>query len=70
MTRKPDPENIYMARRTARFRRLVDEERVDELEAEHLITAWEREEARGLDRHASSFWPTGEEWMAARRRKK
>jgi len=44
---------------------------VDELDAEHLLTAWELEaEARGLDRYASSFWPAGEEWMAARRRKK
>jgi hypothetical protein len=71
MTGQPDPENIYIARRTARFRPLVDEDHMDELDAEHLLTAWEREaEARGLDRYSSTFWPSGEEWIAARVRRR
>jgi hypothetical protein len=35
-------ELIYQAQRTGIFRRLVDADRVNELEAEHLITRWER----------------------------
>ena len=68
--RKPDPERIYLARRAARFRRLVDEQRLDELNAEHWIAAWEREAAfRGLDRHSAGFWQDGEAWIAEGRRR-
>ena len=63
--RKPDPERIYLARRAAHFRRLVDEQRIDELGAEQWIAAWEREAAsRALDRHVSAFWDEGAGWMA------
>jgi hypothetical protein len=69
--RKPDPERIYQARRAATFRRLVDEQRLDELGAEHRIAAWEREaESRGLDRHGGAFWNEGRAWIAEGRRKK
>ena len=69
--RKPNRENIYIARRTAQVRRLIDEQHMGEVDAEHLLTAWEREaEARGLDRYSSTFWPSGEEWIAARLRRK
>ncbi len=67
--RKPDPERIYRARRAATFRRLVDELRLDELDAEHWIAAWEREAtSQGVDRHTSSFWDHGRNWIADNRR--
>jgi hypothetical protein len=54
VSRKPNPENIYLARRAAHFGRLTRTGRLDELDAEHWLSAWEREaEARGLDRHFS-----------------
>jgi hypothetical protein len=63
--RKPDPERIYLARRAAHVRQLVDEPRLDELDAEHLIAAWEREAAlRGLDRNSAGFWQDGEASIA------
>jgi hypothetical protein len=69
--RKPDPERMYLARRAAHFRRLVLEHRLDELEAEHWIAAWEREaESRGLDRHGATFWDDGRVWIEEGRRKK
>ena len=65
--RKPDRENIYRARRAARFGRLVSYGRLDELDAEHWLAAWEREaETRGLDRHAPTFWREGESWIKER----
>jgi hypothetical protein len=68
--RKPNAENVYIARRTARFRRLVDAERVDELDAEYLISAWEQEaESRGLDRHSDRYWTEAEGWFAEQRRR-
>jgi hypothetical protein len=55
---------------TARFRRLVDAERVDELDAEYLISAWEQEaESRGLDRHSDRYWTEAEGWFAEQRRR-
>jgi hypothetical protein len=69
--RKPDPERIYQARRAANFRRLVLQDRLDELDTEHWIAAWEREAAsRGLDRHGAPFWDDGRAWIEAGRRKK
>ena len=35
MTRRGDPERIYLAQRRGIFRWLVDEQRVNELDAEH-----------------------------------
>jgi hypothetical protein len=62
--RKPDPERIYLARRAAIFRRLVDEQRLGKLDAEGWIAAWEQEAAsRGLDRHSGSFWDEGRVWI-------
>jgi hypothetical protein len=40
----------------------------DELDAEHLISAWEREaKSRGLDRYSGQFWAEAEDWIAAQR---
>jgi hypothetical protein len=68
--RKPNPQNIYIARRAGRFNRMVRQERMDELDAEHLMSAWEREaESRGLDRYSARFWDDAEGWFAAQRKK-
>jgi hypothetical protein len=62
MSRRADPDRIYLARRAAQFRRLVDDQHIEELDAEHWIRAWEREaESRGVDRLAGSFLREGEQ---------
>ena len=67
--RKPNAKSIYLARRAAHFRRLVNLHHHDELDAEHWLSAWEREtEGRGLDRYARTFWQDGQEWILGRRR--
>lgn len=66
--RRADPERIYQARRAATFRRLADAERLDELDAEHWVSAWEREaETRPIERLSARFWDEGERWIAERR---
>ena len=70
VVRKPNPEGIYLARRAAHFRRLTSIDRLDELDAEHWLSAWERQaETRGLDRHSATFWYEGESWILAERKK-
>jgi hypothetical protein len=60
--RRGDPERIYQAQRAGIFARLTPSERVDELDAEHWITRWERHaEAEGLSRSLVGFWDTG--WL-------
>ena len=69
--KKPDPERIYQARRSAVCRRMVDEDHLDELDAEHWIAGWERDaDARGIDRHTEAYWQAGSEWIAEQRRRK
>jgi hypothetical protein len=70
MTRRGDPERIYEAQRAGIFRRLVDAERVNELDAEHWISRWEREadeSGRGRDDH---YWSDAWEWIAEQRSKR
>jgi hypothetical protein len=68
--RKPDPKRIYQARRSAIFHRLMDEQRLDELDAERWIAAWEREaEARALDRRTDAFWQDSARWITEQWRK-
>jgi hypothetical protein len=68
--RKTDPEKLYQAQRAANFRRLVLQDRLDELDAEHWIAAWEREAgARGLDRDGAAFWDEVRVWIEEGRRK-
>jgi hypothetical protein len=51
MTRRGNPERIYQAQRAGIFARLRDAERINELDAEHWISRWEREAAvLGTDR--------------------
>jgi hypothetical protein len=58
-------ERIYLARRAATFRRLVDVDHMDELDAEHWIAHWEREaKTLGVGRLSAEFWPDGGAWIA------
>lgn len=64
MTRRADPERIYLARRAATFAILTQTRAIDELDAEHWIARWEREaERQGLDRLSADFWATGRDWI-------
>lgn len=65
--RRGNPERIYQAQRRGIFRRLVDEQGVNELDAEHLITRWEREaEATGQARDGHC-WSDAWAWIAEHR---
>jgi len=69
VTRRGDPELIYRAQRAGIFRRLMDQERVNELQAEHLIARWEREaEAIGRPRSAGSYWDDAWHWIEDQRK--
>ena len=65
-----DPDRIYQAQRAGIFMRLVSAERLDQLDAEHWLTRWEREAERlGLDRFSTDFWAMGRDWIAEQQRK-
>lgn len=66
MTRRADPERIYEARRAALFRNLSAAGKVNELDAEHLIAAWERSpEAALMERLTPEFWEAAQLWIAS-----
>jgi hypothetical protein len=68
MPRRADPERIYQARRAALFANLTQTRVIDELDAEHLIAAWERsDKAQALDRLRSAFWDAAYRWIAEQR---
>jgi hypothetical protein len=61
--RRGDPERIYQAHRAGIFARLTQNEGVDELDAEHWISRWERDaEAQGLAQTTVGFWATAWDW--------
>lgn len=63
-----DPERIYASHRAGIFRRLVDEQRVNELDAEHWIATWEPEAATtGVKAHGHGFWNAGWRWIESQR---
>jgi hypothetical protein len=67
--RRGDSERIYQAQRAGIFRRLVDAERLNELDAEHWISRWEREveaSGRARDEH---HWSDAWEWITEYRRR-
>lgn len=67
MTRRADPERIYLARRAATFTVLTQTRVLDELDAEHLISAWERsDEALALNRFTQEYWQAADRWIATR----
>ena len=66
--RRGDPERIYQAQRAGIFARLTQSERLDELDAEHWISRWERHaEAQGLDPTRTGRWTAAWEWIAEKR---
>lgn len=68
VTRRGDPERIYSAQRAGIYMRLTRNERVSDLDAEHLIARWEREaEAAGQARDSAGYWDDGWDWIAAQR---
>jgi hypothetical protein len=68
LSRRGDPERIYQAQRAGIFRRLVDAERLDELDAEHWIARWEREtEANGPGRGTTGYWDEAWRWIVSQR---
>jgi len=69
MTRRADPGRIYQARRAATFAILTQTRAIDELDAEHWMTRWEREaERQGLDRFSADFWAERRDWIEENRR--
>lgn len=67
--RRGDPERIYNSQRAGILARLTQQERMNELNAEHWISRWEREaEARGLAPTTVGFWDQGWVWIMENRR--
>lgn len=57
MRRRGDSERIYQVRRAGIFVRLVSEERLGQLDAEHCVSRWEREaEATGPAVGSQGYW--------------
>jgi hypothetical protein len=71
MPRRGDPERIYQAQRAGVFMRLVNAERLDQLDAEHWISRWEREaEANGPAIGSQGYWDAAWRWIEANRRRR
>jgi hypothetical protein len=67
MARRPDPQRIDEARRTATRNRLIGEHVAPET-ADAWIAAWEVQAAQdGLERGAA-YWEAAWDWIAALRR--
>ena len=64
----PDPEPTYEVRRAGLFCRLVDEEHIGLLDAEHWLRAWERE-SEGIEwpRGSQSYWDEALRWIIGER---
>jgi hypothetical protein len=63
-------DRIYAAKRAGIFARLTQNERVNELDAEHWISRWEREaeaSGRASDNH---YWPDAWDWIAEQRKQR
>jgi hypothetical protein len=63
MTHPSDPEQIYQAQCAGAFGRLRDFEHVNERDAEHWISRWEREAEAGRER-GQGFGDDGWRWIA------
>jgi hypothetical protein len=60
MPRRGDPDRIYQAQRAGVFMRLVSAERLDQPDAEHWISRWEREaEANWPAVGSQGYWDAG-----------
>ena len=70
MPHRGDPELIYRAQRAGLFNRLRDGERLDELDAEHWLSRWEREAAaNGPAVGSHGYWDAGWRWIAENRQR-
>jgi hypothetical protein len=70
LSRRADPERIYIARRDALLHRLIDQDRIPRELAEQWLRAWELEAVdRGLERLTAAFWDRAGEWVLERRRR-
>jgi hypothetical protein len=69
MPRRGDPQKIYQAQRAGVFMRLVQSERLDQLDAEHWISRWEREAEAISRERGTGFWGDAWDWIAENRRK-
>jgi hypothetical protein len=68
VSRRDDPGRIYQAHRAGLFRLLVDTERVNELDAEHLLARWEHDaEATGRPRDSVRYWVDAWQWIEDQR---
>lgn len=68
MPRRGDPERIYQAQRAGIFARLTQNERLDQLDAEHWIGRWERHaEANRPARGSHGYWAAGWQWITENR---
>lgn len=68
MSRRADPERLYVAHRMALAGRLVSQARITAESAERWIGAWEAEaRSRGLDARTPEWWRPAWEWIAAKR---
>lgn len=66
MSRRADPEGIYLARRAA-ILSILTTSGVQAERAEQLVAGWEADaEARGLPRLERTFWEGAAEWTDAR----
>lgn len=64
MDRGGADESRYESLRGSVFKRLVHEERVGLLDAEHLLQAWEaKAQAIGRRRESHDFWFEGWRWI-------
>ncbi len=65
MSRRADPENIYLARRAAVLS-ILTTSGVSRERAELLVREWEADaEARGVPRLDRTFWEGAAEWTAS-----
>jgi hypothetical protein len=68
MPRLGDPERIYQAQRAGIFAHPTQNERLDQLDAEHWISRWERHaEANGPARGSHGYWAAGWQWITENR---
>jgi hypothetical protein len=68
MSRRADPEGVYLARRAA-ILSILTTSGVSAERAEELVAAWEAEaERRGIPRLERTFWEGAAQWTSDRAR--
>lgn len=68
MSRRADPEGIYLARRAA-ILSILTTSGVSPERAEELVAAWEADaERRGIPRRERTFWEGAAQWTRDRAR--